>query len=233
MAPPTSAANPPQQSTQSCDRAAYYILQGQYARALTQLSGAAANGTTPSHRENLRGLALMLSGDLQKAVAAFDLALDLDASLQEARFNRAVAWMRLGMNTRASQTFMEIAADEKSPLRPSAAFHNALALDASGKPADAERWLERALQLDPTLDSALLYLGALRERRGDLQGAGKAYRAFLAAHPDSIIAMLRFGVSAQRAGFTDVGKKYLHRVIETAPDSAEATEARKFLVMWE
>ena len=175
----------------------------------------------------------MLEGELQKSVGAFDTALDIDPSLAEAKFNRAVAWMRMGMNQRASETFAQMANDEKNPLRASASFHNALALDAMGKPADAEKWLESAIALDPSLDSALLYLGALRERRGDLQGAGKAYKQFLAAHPDSIIAMLRFGVSAQRAGATDVGKKYLQRVIDAAPDSAEATEARKFLVMWE
>ena len=175
----------------------------------------------------------MLSGDLQKAIGAFDTALDMDPALAEARFNRAVAWMRLGMLPRAIETFQQIAADEKSPMRGIAAFHNALALDAIGRPVDAEKWLESAIKLDPSLDSALLYLGALRERRGDLQGAGKAYKDFLAAHPDSIIAMLRFGVSAQRAGFADVGKKYLQRVIEAAPDSNEAAEARKFLVMWE
>ena len=230
MAPPTPAEQP---SQQSCDRATYYILQGQYARALTQLNGATTPSTTPAQRENLRGLALMLSGDLQKAVASFDLAIDLDNSLVEARFNRAITWMRLGLPERAVETLQTIAADEKSPLRGTAAFHRALALDALGKTAEAERWLENAMKLDPRLDSALLYLGALRERRGDLQGAGKAYKDFLAAHPDSIIAMLRFGVSAQRAGFADVGKKYLKRVIDAAPDSAEATEARKFLVMWE
>ena len=175
----------------------------------------------------------MLSGDVQKSIGAFDTALDMDGKLTEARFNRAVAWMRLGMTQRASETFVEMAHDEKSPLRASAAFHNALALDAMRKPAEAEKWLESAIALDPSLDSALLYLGALRERRGDLQGAGKAYKQFLAAHPDSIIAMLRYGVSAERAGFTDVGKKYLQRVVDAAPDSAEAAEARKFLVMWE
>jgi tetratricopeptide (TPR) repeat protein len=175
----------------------------------------------------------MLGGDPQKSVSAFDTALDIDPNLAEAKFNRAVAWMRMGMHQRASETFVQMANDENNPLRGSAAFHNALALDAMGKPADAEKWLESAIALDPSLDSALLYLGALRERRGDLQGAGKAYKQFLSAHPDSIIAMLRFGVSAQRAGFTEIGKKYLQRVIDAAPDSAEAAQARKFLVMWE
>ena len=45
--------------------------------------------------------------------------------------------------------------------------------------------------------------------------------------------MLRFGISAHRAGRYDVARQYLHRVIDTAPQSAEAVEARKYLVMWE
>jgi TolA-binding protein len=89
------------------------------------------------------------------------------------------------------------------------------------------------VKLDPKLDAALLYLGMLRERRGNLQDAGRAYLDYLKVHPDSVIALLRFGVSAQKAGRVDVAKSYLHRVIELGPNSAEAMEARKYLVMWE
>ena len=73
----------------------------------------------------------------------------------------------------------------------------------------------------------------LRERRGDLQGAGRAYLAYLEAHPDSAAALLRFGLAAQKAGRIAVAKSYLQKVIAVASDSAEAIEARKFLVMWE
>ena len=98
---------------------------------------------------------------------------------------------------------------------------------------EAERSLDRALAIDPQYDAALLTVGALREARGDFQGAGKAYKQFLDRHPDSLEAMLRFGVAAQRAGRTDVAAKYLGAVIARAPTSPEATEARKYLVMWE
>ena len=94
-------------------------------------------------------------------------------------------------------------------------------------------WLGRALQLDPRLDAALLYTGMLRERRGDLQGAGRAYLDYLEGHPHSTVALLRFGVSAQKAGRVDVAKSYLQRVIALAQQSPEAVEAQKYLVMWE
>jgi Flp pilus assembly protein TadD len=66
-------------------------------------------------------------------------------------------------------------------LRATAAYHNGLALDRLGRAADAETWLGRALTLDPALGAALLYTGILRERRGELQGAGRAYLDYSAS----------------------------------------------------
>jgi type IV pilus assembly protein PilF len=200
---------------------------------LHQLDGAKTSGASPAEVENLRGLALLMKGDNAKAIASFDAALKLQPALTEARFNRALALLRSGDAAKASPDFEKIFADPASPLRADAAFHNGLALDRLGRAADAETWLGRALALDPKLDAALLYIGMLRERRGELQGAGRAYLDYLKAHPDSVAAMLRFGLSAQRAGRTDVARTYLQRVIDKAPESAEAVEARKFLVMWE
>jgi tetratricopeptide (TPR) repeat protein len=217
----------------ACDRSVYYILQGRYDAALKQLEGAKTSGASPAEVENLRGLALMLSGDVKKALASFDRALELQPALQEARFNRALALMRGGEYAKASAELEKVFADEHSPLRADAAYHNGIALDRLGRAADAETWLGRALALNAKLDAALLYTGFLRERRGDLQGAGRAYLDYLNAHPDSTIATLRFGIAAHAAGRTDVAGTYLRRVIANAPDSAEAVEARKFLVMWE
>lgn len=157
----------------------------------------------------------------------------MDPALAEARFNRAVALLKLKETAKASSDFEQIAADEKTTLRASAAYHNALALDRLGRAADAETWLSRAIELDARFDPAMLYIGVLRERRGDLQGAGRAYLDYLKRNPDSTAAMLRLGMAAHRAGRHDVARTYLQKVIALAPESAEATEARKFLVMWE
>ena len=87
--------------------------------------------------------------------------------------------------------------------------------------------------MDPSLDEALLFSALLHERRGDVEIAGKSYRTFLDRHPESIVAMLRFAITAQRAGHPDTAVAYLKKVIDAAPRSNEAEEARKFLVMWE
>jgi tetratricopeptide (TPR) repeat protein len=175
----------------------------------------------------------MLAGKLPEAIASFDRALALDATLGEARLNRGVAYLRKGDAAKAAAEFAKLAADESSPLRADAAYHQAIALDRLGRAADAEASLEKAQRLDPSLDAALLYAGALRERRADWQGAGRAYLDYLKVHPDSVAALLRFGVSAQKAGRFDVAKSYLQRVIALSPDTAEAIEARKFLVLWD
>lgn len=174
----------------------------------------------------------MLAGDTKRAITDFDTALELEPAMAEARFNRAVALLKLGEFPRASKEF-ETIWNGTSPLRARAAYHEALTLDAMSKSAEAEAWLARALEADPHLDDALFYSGVLRERRGDLQGAGRAYKTYLDRHPDSVGAMLRFGVCAQRDGSVDTAKTYLERVIKASPDSPEAAEARKFLVMWE
>lgn len=227
-----SAAEPAQRP--SCDRSALYILRGQYQAALKQLDAARPEGSSDAERETLRGVALLLSGDAKKAVASFDLALDMQPSLAAAQFNRGVAWLQSKELAKATIDFEAVAQGSAgAPLRAAAAYHMAVALDGLRRSSEAERWLDRALSLDPQLDAALLFRGFLLERRGDLQGAGKAYRDYLARHPESPIALLRFGISAQRAGFIDTARTYLQKVVAAAPDSLEAVEARKYLVMWD
>ena len=176
---------------------------------------------------------MMLSGDIGGAIGVFDRAASMDPTLIEARFNRAVALLKLGQNEKASAEFERIAFDQHNMLRASAAYHDALALERMGRVSDAITWADRALALDNDFDSARLLAGALRERAGQVETAARSYLAYLQRHPDSPSAMLRFGICAQRADRIDVARAYLKKVIAVAPDSAEAVEARKFLVMWE
>jgi tetratricopeptide (TPR) repeat protein len=209
------------------------ILRGNYDAALKQLEGAKTNGDAPAELENLRGLALLLEGQPAKALASFDKALALQPTLLAARFNRALVMLRNREYAKAVVDLEQVYADEHSALRADAAYHLGIACDRMNRPADAETWLDRALTLDAKLDAALLYVGMLRERRGDLQGAGRAYLDYLERYPKSATALLRFGIAAQKAGRIEVAKDYLQRTIAAAPKSDEALEARKYLVMWE
>lgn len=184
--------------------------------------------------ENLRGAALLLAGDVEGAIRSFTAALVQDSSAVEPRFNRAIAWLRLGNTAEASADLESLWGRELAEgLRASIAYHRALAADRAGNLAEALQWIDRAIQLDPHSGDALLYAGLILEKQRRFQDAGQRYRAFLDRNPDSVIGMLRFGVAAHRAGHRDLSRKYLWEVVKRAPDSREATEARKFLVMWE
>jgi tetratricopeptide (TPR) repeat protein len=220
-------------SSPACDRSVQQILRGNYDAALRQLNGAKTSGGAPAEVENLRGLALLLDGETAKALASFEKALALQPTLEAARFNRALALLRNREYAKAAADLEKVYADEHSALRADAAYHLGIANDRMGRATEAETWLDRALKLDEKLDAALLYVGMLRERRGDLQSAGRAYLDYLARYPQSAAALLRFGISAQKAGRIDVAKTYFQRAITAAPNSHEAIEARKFLVMWE
>ena len=163
----------------------------------------------------------------------FDAALAADPNFSQARFNRGIALLKLKRFSEAMQTLRPIAEDDENYLRAAAAYHLALALDQNGQPEVAEKWLEVALAADPGLDSALLFLGTVREKQKKFAAAGEAYREYMRRHPDSVVAILRFGVSAHRAGYHPTAKKYLRQVVELSPSSLEAAEARKFLVMWD
>lgn len=181
---------------------------------------------------NLRGLAEMMNGKTSAALATFDQALKVEPGFTQAKFNRGVALLKLGQHEAAASEFAPLAS-ENGPLQPEAAYHRALALEAAGQREGALQSVRSALAVDPTLTDAIFLLGALEEKRGDLQAAGRAFKTYLQHHPESTQAMLHFGVLAQRSGRLETARRYLRQVIDLAPKSDEAVEAKKFLVMWD
>lgn len=180
---------------------------------------------------NMRGVAQMLSGDLDGAAASFNEALRDDPKSAPARFNRGILSMKRRSWDAAAKDFAAVY-ESGGALKAPAAYHHALADQGRGDLAAAATWLNRTLQVDPSFDDALLALGSVQERSSHFQAAGRLYRDYLTRHPDSAVALLRFGVCAHAAGNVEVAQRYLRRAIQKDPGSAEAIEARKFLLMW-
>lgn len=214
----------------SCSPALYFLSRGDYGRALQ--SASSRDDGTPAARLNIQGVAEMMNGRPQEAVVKLRSALAEDASYLPARLNLGVGLLRLGQFREASAELERVYAAGGN-LAGNAAYHRALAADASGEPAEAIEWFEKALAADSGLSEAHLQLGYVHEKRGQLQLAGRSYRRYLEHHPESPAGLLRFGVAAQRSGHLETARRYLRLVIDIAPDSAEAVEARKFLVIWD
>ncbi len=229
LATAAPAAVPAQPAGESCSAATWYLAHRDPERALRSLE-AVPGGSAG----NLRGVARLMNDDAKGALEEFDQAIAAEPASAALRLNRAIALIRLARLTEAAAELEGIAAKELSPaILAKVAYHRALVADRAGDLQVAARWLDRALRANPSSADAQLYGGVVLERLGHFEQAGRRYRDYLAGNPGSIVAMLRFGIVAHRAGHRDVARKYLAEVVRRAPESREAVEARKFLIIWE
>jgi tetratricopeptide (TPR) repeat protein len=141
--------------------------------------------------------------------------------------------LKLGDPAGAVEDFVLVWQSDESSIRPSAAFHLALAEQERNRLNEAEKWLREAIRIKSDFAEAHLVLGTVLEREKRFEEAGRAYREVLALQPRSAIATLRFGVSAWRAGFKATAIAHLRRVESLAPGSREAMEAQKYLLILE
>jgi tetratricopeptide (TPR) repeat protein len=207
-------------------------VHGDYANAVQRLDGVISTTSSDAAAINLRGVAEMMAGHLEEAKRTFDAAIARDPEMPEPRFNRGVVLLKQGRPAEAGAAFAWVY--EKAPgLKAAAAYHHALADESDGKLADARSWLDRALGANADYDDAIVARGLVHEKLGEYAEAAVDYRKYLDRHADSIVATLRFGVVAHAAGHPDIAIRYLRKVVAAAPDSPEAAEATKFLVMWE
>lgn len=215
-----------------CSVGAAFLARGDVDRALKSLAGVRA-GVGSAADQNAKGLALLLSGRNDEAVALFDALVKSDEKFVEARFNRGIALLRSRKFDAGAADFAHVMALPDHPLRASAGFHRALCDEGAGRRDAAITHLRAAVAADPELVDAHLYLGILLEKQGDCEAAGREYLEVLSRRPDSLPALLRFGICAHRKGFRDTAITYLRRVVEAAPSGPEAMEAQKYLVMLE
>jgi len=173
----------------------------------------------------------MMAGDLTSALSSFAQSRKLEPGYVQARFNHAVAQLKMGK--------FELAATELEPLAAAgalsaaAAYHQALAYDGAGRTDQALLSVNRALKSDPDLVEAIFLLGRIQEKKGDLQAAGRAFKLYLQHEPQSTAAILHFGILAQRSGHMETARRYLRQVIDLSPSSTDAVTAKKFLAVWD
>lgn len=219
-------------SPPNCSVGAYYLAHGDIERALRALEGA-RGGSGDLAEANLRGLALLLAGRLEESKVQFEAILKRDPSFAHARFNHGLTMLRLGDAIGAIDDFAAVWESDVDSLRPVAAFHLALAEQSRNRLGDAKAWLDRALAIRPDFAEAHLVKGTILERMQEFEQAGRSYKEVLRVQPESAVAMLRFGVSAWRAGFRETALSSLRQVESMAPGSREALEAQKYLLIME
>jgi len=135
-----------------------------------------------------------------EAFAAHEKAFELG----EARADRLVF---------AATAFLELPGDERTPLRA----------------ASAERWLRRALELEPREPLHFEALGRLREATGQIDAALECYRAALAVAPAHVRSGLRLAELLAGRGERAAASAVLEALLPLVPDAELAEPVRERL----
>lgn len=131
-------------------------------------------------------------GDLTAAITGFRQALHRDPTLNGARQDLGLAFVKLGRWQEALETFSELA--QRQPEFVEVAYFHALALFNVGRAADAERETRRALRLDAGAAAAHTLLGIILAARGGADAeASEALTQGAALDPTSFDAHFYLG----------------------------------------
>lgn len=183
-----------------------------------------------------RGAALLELSGYDDAVAAFDAALSLDPSSQEAWINRAEALRLWGQNLNLPKKFEHAlsAVEQALALAPDDAVSHGTRgaiLSALGQDEAALQAFDRALHLDPTYGWACKEKGRAQLAHGDAAGALETFQALEQIGPEFVPEAAVGQAMALRAlGQPEGEASALHRALGQPPHEAAAYAYRAYLL---
>jgi len=103
------------------------------------------------------------------------------------------------------------------------------AYTALGEPAKAKQSFEAALQLAPDAPEALVGLGLLAQKAGDLPEAVRQYSHAMAVQPTDV-GYLLLARALQQQGRTDQANAIVERITRLSPDFSKAQKTADSLL---
>ncbi|MEE9331441.1 MAG: type IV pilus biogenesis/stability protein PilW [Methylophilaceae bacterium] len=179
------------------DLGAAYLQKNKLEIALDEFSQAAE--IMPTYALAYTGLALVRSalGQDEEAEFNFKKSIDLDSSISETHNNYGTFLCSRGRYDESIEQFM-VAVSNPLYATPNLAYANAgICAERKKDIKAAERYLNKALQLQPLTHSAAHRLAEIQFERGDIVAAKKTLQNAIVASPNSEILWL--GVRIARA----------------------------------
>ena len=105
------------------------------------------------------GLSLSGVDDLDRAIEAFEHAVDIAPDFVRAWYNLALAWSKIGEHKKALESITK--AEELDSLSPDHPYVRAIVLKNLGRIDEARRAVERSLEVDPKYEPATRFLDVL------------------------------------------------------------------------
>jgi protein O-mannosyl-transferase len=154
-----------------------FLSRGEVDRALVSYRASVDIVESPMAYNNI-GNVYAEKGALDKAIEAYERAVELGPEYAEAWSNLGLTARRKGQSGLAVEAF-ERAAD-LAPGNVEAHYNLGVALETEGRTSQAVEAYRRVLELQPDRLEALLNLGNLYWGQGRTEAAASAYRQFLA-----------------------------------------------------
>jgi arylsulfatase A-like enzyme/Tfp pilus assembly protein PilF len=162
--------------------------------------------------ENL-GFLLRRADQIPEALRVYRSALDRGVASEELTAHFALALSEIGRSTEA----LSLLAPLSGSSDPETLNALGIALSDSGRPAEAVKAFERALELDPDFGEAVQNLGIVRLRTGDAAGARDLFERALAMDDKLPRAWNGLGVALARLGDDRSAIDAWHRAVALDP----------------
>ena len=155
--------------------------------------------------------------NLERAVELTEIAVASDPHNPDVRIQQAVFLQRLGRHDKTREVLTKALADHPEHPRTNAVYAH-LVEARQGSVEAAEKRLRRAVERDPFLEQAWLFLGKLLERRQRPAEAEKSYRTGLAGRSDDADLHGALGHLLARLGRQDEAIVQLREAIRLSPE---------------
>jgi tetratricopeptide (TPR) repeat protein len=167
---------------------------------------------------NNLGVVISSNGNLEKGIAQYRKALEINPDYAEARYNLGVAMALQGNMDEAITQYRK--ALEIQPDYAEARNNLGTALFTKGFEDEAIVQFQKSLQIQPDYADAHYNLGNALLKHGKLDEAIAQYRTAVEINPDYTEAHYNLGVSLVVKGSLDEAIVQYRKALETAPDNA-------------
>jgi Tfp pilus assembly protein PilF len=212
------------------ERTATVLLrQGQAREAESAFRQALVDDPNNAEMRDGLGSALLMEGRAKEALPEFDRAVSIDPNHYAYRINRGVALLQLDRVAEAEHEFSAALQSANIEDQKAALLNLGRVRFRTKDYAGADKNFTRLLTLDPKNIPAFMARAEVYEAERRDDAAMTDYLSVLRIDSQNIDANMRMGLILLSLHQNDLGRRYLKRVTDLAPDSAEAARARLLL----